>query len=141
MSTPEPKDNSISVEGRYFDLDKFEEVTEKTTVEFTPPTSLQDAMARLNNEEARVVELIASALRTQVVNTEKRRISELGVGKDTVLKVARGFYDMPQFTDLSRSEKRAAIFALMKESPVIMDAIRKAAKEEPVDPTNDEDDD
>lgn len=130
---------AIEVEGKYFDLDAFEEKSDKATVTFTPADSLQDAMARLGNEESKVVELINSALQAQVVKEAKDGITGQGVGKETVQKIARGFYDMPQFEDMSRTEKRAGIYAMIKASPIILDAIRKAAKE--AGPETEDDDD
>lgn len=131
---------TIEVEGKYFDLDAFEEVASTTVVDFTPADSLKDAMSRVGNEEKVVVDLINSALREQATRAARKEISAKGVGKDTVYKVARGFYDMPQFADMSRPERRTAVFNLMKSSPGILAAIREAAAEEP-EPTGTDDDD
>ena len=131
---------TIKIEGSYFDLDAFEEKSESTEIEFLPAADLADAMERVGNDADRVVELINSALRAQAVNAAKREISAKGVGKQLVYKVARGFYELPQFAGMSLAEKRKAVFGMLREAPALLQSLREAAAASD-DDENEENDD
>lgn len=135
MTPQETGTRTLTFKKRVFDLDKFERVTLEGKVEYKSVTSLPEAIERIGNDQARLIELLDAALAREAKREAKKNMVTNGnVGNATVVtgfvntfSQMAPFNVMPETTPEERQAKRQAIYAFIKGIPQIMDGIRSAA--------------
>jgi hypothetical protein len=70
MSAPSPV-TEYPVQKTVFDLDTFEEVTISKTYSFVPVTSVQEALAKVDNDHAKLLAVVNEGLRTEVLRAAR----------------------------------------------------------------------
>lgn len=124
----------------YFSPDTFETVTEKRTIEFMVPASLTDAMARIGNDQEVVLKALSSFLRRQALSAVKQEVMSKGLNKKVVLGILRPFRALPPYSGIEdRAKQTEALLKLLRDSPIVLEAVKAASAATPVDADDDED--
>lgn len=139
METPETVvavvDNKIPVGANLFDLTKFERVSVEKEIEFIPSKTMADALAKVGNDESKLLEVIQAGERRTAINEARKSLySDNLVSPKAVSAFVNGFKPLYSFKQLGvkddkegRAAQRAAIYGFIRTNPAILEAIRSAA--------------
>lgn len=135
MTPQETGTRTLTFKKRVFDLDKFERITLEGKVEYKSVTSLPEAIERIGNDQARLIQLLDEALARETKREAKKNMVTNGnVGNATVVtgfvntfSQMPPFNAMPETTPEERQHKRQQIYSFIKGIPQIMEGIRSSA--------------
>jgi hypothetical protein len=128
MATPSTA-TSYDVKKRVFDLVKFEKVTLTGNYSFAPVQSVQDAIARIGNDQSKLLNLLNEALRRQAMRDAKASLASSDAGSSKVVnQFVSTFRLMPQFASIQdKKEQTQAIYSFIKSTPAMFEGIKAAA--------------
>lgn len=114
---------------RYFDLDTFDEKSEKVTITFTPAGTYADALGRIGSDEKIALEAINGYLQRMAFREKKREVAAKGAPKRIVLNVIKPFRALPPWDGMSedRPAQTKAILEAIRSNAVMVNAIKAAS--------------
>ncbi len=126
----------------FFSADTFEMVNEERTVDFVPPVSLSDAMARIGNDQDVVLKALTGFLRRQALNAVKQEVMSKGLNKKVVLGILRPFRALPPYSLIEdRKKQTEELLKLLRDSPVVLAAVKAASAATPATEDDEDEDD
>lgn len=126
QTTPEAKTTIVEKKYTYFDLEKFDEVSETVQVTFTTATSVDEAINRIGPDH--LLTALNGALRRMTFSAARRAVQAKGADTDVLNQLVNAFRGLyPQIKD--RDEQRKAILAKFRSEPTFIAMLRKATEE------------
>ena len=141
MSTNETVSNEVTIKKTYeFRDENFALQKKEVEVKFTPATTYEEAVTRLNNDANKLLDGANSILRREVLSEARRNAgAEGGINNAVLMEFIKPYRELPDFAKLvTATDKRKAtaeewnaqteaILAQIKNVPFIVDAIKKAS--------------
>lgn len=148
-ATPAPGVESIRIQKTVFDLESFEDVTLVKEVPFSPVAAIDEALARLGNDSAKLLAVVNDGLRSELRSTERDNSEGYfladedgkpsgetfaGIAADNakvnavVLAMAKSVFGLNP--SMSKEQKRAAkdsAVNLVRTTPAIVEGLRVSA--------------
>lgn len=127
-TTPNAEPIKVEKTYKYFNLATFEEVEEKAEVTFTPAADYAEALARVNNDQAIVTRALNAFLQRAAFTEKRREIGAKGASRKIVLSVIKPFRNLPPWEAIEdRKEQTKKLLEMVKDSPIIVEAIKQAS--------------
>jgi hypothetical protein len=132
----------IIVKKRAFDLSKFERVSLETKVNFVPVADMNEALARVGNEPAKLVAVLNAGLRRNLIAETKASMGsdnpEIVFNTKAINTFINLFRAVPPYVSVAdRKEQTGKILAWIRSQPELLGALKAAAA---VAPETDDDD-
>jgi hypothetical protein len=122
----------IVVKRRAFDLSKFERVSLEAKVNFVPVSDMNEALARVGNDPAKLVSVINSGLRRALISETKQGIgsdnSDIVFNTKAINTFVNLFRAVPPYVAIQdRKEQSGKILAWIRSQPELLAALKVAA--------------
>ena len=144
QASPVPSGSNVVKEQKvysYFSPDTFESVSETVDVTFNKPTDLQDAMARIGNDQSIVLKALTSWLQRQTYAEAKRQVLGKGISKKIVLSVLRPFRSLSPWSAIEdRKAQTEELLKAVRSNPGLLEMIKTASMAAVASDTDDDDD-
>lgn len=135
---------TISKTYKYFDLDSMSKKSETVEVPFTAPATYAEAVARVGNDESKLLKAVTAELRADALATAAESVKAKGASSAIVMKFVGPWRMAPPYDGIEdRGKQTSAILEFFKANPAFITAIKAAsakAEAEGVSEENDSED-
>lgn len=144
-SAPIKGATEVTFKKRAFDLNKFERVSLEGKFTYVPVTSLEEAMAKVDNDTEKFMDLVNAGLKREQLMDAKASLTlgdpNIVASAKAIMQFAANFKAVPPYSKIAdKKEQKKAIFAFIRSNEGLMAALRTIAAATP-DVADDEDED
>lgn len=111
----------------YFDPETLEEKETPITVNFTPATDYQSAVARFGNDTDALLEALNAKLQRDAFTAARREVRGQGIPRSVINTFIKPYRESAQFKDMSYGDQTRAILEQVKSIPFMLNALKDAA--------------